>query len=112
MNQSRVDSYLIANAKYFESHQVAYLRDKLTSMEDEKLDLLIAVQLREPSFCIMISLAGGSMGMDRFYLGQTGLGIAKLLTAGGCGIWTIVDWFTAQSNAKRANMENLQRIIG
>jgi hypothetical protein len=112
MNQSRVDSYLIANAKYFESHQVAYLRDKLTSMEDEKFDLVLAVQLREPSFTVMISLAGGSMGMDRFYLGQTGLGVAKLLTAGGCGIWTIVDWFTAQSNARKVNMENLQRIVG
>ncbi|MEN9942049.1 MAG: hypothetical protein RLZZ91_50 [Bacteroidota bacterium] len=112
MTQSRVDSYLIANSKYFESHQVAYLRDKLTSMEDEKFDLVLAVQLREPSFTVMISLAGGSMGMDRFYLGQTGLGVAKLLTAGGCGIWTIVDWFTAQSNARKVNMENLQRIVG
>ena len=45
MNQSRVDSYLIANAKYFESHQVAYLRHKLSSMEDEKFDLVLAVQL-------------------------------------------------------------------
>ena len=56
MNQSRVDSYLIANARYFESHQVAYLRDKLTSMEDEKFDLVLAVQLREPSFTVMISI--------------------------------------------------------
>ena len=29
--------------------------------------------------------------MDRFYLGYTGLGVAKLLTVGGCGIWAIID---------------------
>ena len=33
----------------------------------------------------------GCYGIDRFYLGYTGLGIAKLLTFGGCGIWAIID---------------------
>jgi len=30
-------------------------------------------------------------GIDRIYLGYTGLGIVKLITAGGCGIWWIFD---------------------
>jgi hypothetical protein len=40
---------------------------------------------------IILSVVLGSLGIDRFYLGYTGLGIAKLLTLGGCGIWALID---------------------
>lgn len=33
----------------------------------------------------------GVFGIDRFYTGNTLLGVLKLLTFGGCGIWAVVD---------------------
>ena len=40
---------------------------------------------------LLLSIFVGGLGVDRFYLGYTGLGIAKLLTGGGCGIWWLID---------------------
>jgi hypothetical protein len=47
----------------------------------------------EKSFvtALILSILLGGLGIDRFYLGYTGLGIVKLLTGGGCGIWALID---------------------
>ncbi|MBA2481035.1 MAG: TM2 domain-containing protein [Planctomycetes bacterium] len=41
---------------------------------------------------ILLSFFLGGLGADRFYLGYIGLGVVKLLTFGGCGIWTLIDF--------------------
>jgi len=106
-----VDMYIATNAKHFESHQIPYLRDRLLALDDNMFIMIQSANLKDPSTALIISIFGGSYGIDRFYIGDTGLGVAKLLTLGGCGIWTIVDWFTIQSNTKKKNLENVQKFL-
>ena len=40
---------------------------------------------------LLLSYYLGWLGIDRFYLGYTGLGVLKLCTGGGCGVWWLVD---------------------
>lgn len=48
---------------------------------------------------------------DRIWLGDIGLGVIKILTLGGCGIWGLIDVFTAGSRADNYNRDKAREIV-
>jgi hypothetical protein len=40
---------------------------------------------------LLLSIFAGTLGIDRFYLGHVGLGLLKLFTFGGLGVWSLID---------------------
>ena len=47
--------------------------------------------LKSKTTAIILSVLLGQLGVDRFYLGYVGLGVVKLITCGGFGIWWLID---------------------
>jgi hypothetical protein len=47
---------------------------------------------------VIVAMGWGMCGVDRCFLGQVGLGVAKGLTCGGLFIWAIIDFFVLAYN--------------
>ncbi len=111
MEAQKVDMYVMSNAKFFESHQINVIRERLLAIDDSKWAMVSSIELKDPQTSLIISILAGSFGIDRFMIGDTGLGIGKLLTCGGFGLWTIIDWFMIKGATKEKNMQKIQPFL-
>ena len=111
------DSFLSANTANFPSEQLPSLRERLAQLDDSQANQVIAAaDVKNPTTALILSIFLGAFGVDRFYIGHTGLGIGKLLTTlllpvitFGLSffftwIWIVVDCFLIMNATKAANL--------
>lgn len=111
MEAQKIDMFILANGKFFESHQLPGIRERLITLDDSKWPLIQTVQFKDPTISLIVSLLAGPFGIDRFLIGDTGLGIGKLLTCGGLGVWTLVDWFLIMGATREKNFTKLNQLM-
>ena len=109
MDAQKVDMFIMSNSKYFESHQMNVIRERLIALDESKWAMISTLQFKDPTTSLIVSLLAGGLGIDRFMIGDSGIGVGKLLTCGGFGIWTIVDWFQIQKATREKNLQKIQK---
>lgn len=107
MEQQKVDLFIMTNKDYFPAEKLFILKEKLKTATDEQFNMISCLDFQSPTTMLLISLFLGSMGVDRFMLKDTGMGILKLLTGGLCGILTLVDLFSISKKTKENNLNKI-----
>lgn len=92
--------FIAANAGKFEPATLMAMKGELEKMSDEKITALMTVNYIDPTLILVIAIV---LGWERLFLDDIALGILKILTCYGLGIWWLVDIFTATSRAREYN---------
>ena len=110
MEQNKIDMIIASMGSKFPSEKLMLMRNQLEKVEDNKLMIIQSIDYKDPTTLLIVSIFLGHLGVDRFMLGETGLGLAKLFTCGGLGIWTLIDWFTVMDRTKEMNLRNFANV--
>lgn len=62
---------------------------------------------KDSGICVILAL----FCFDRFWLGDIGLGVLKYISGGGCGIWWLIDLFTAKTRADDYNRQKAMELL-
>lgn len=104
-------TFLIENQKKFRPTDIMNIKQNLDNMSAKQLWALHDLDFKDPTTSIILSILVGGLGIDRFYIGDIGLGVAKLLTGGGLGLWWLIDMFVISGKTKKNNAKELQEAM-
>lgn len=114
MNQLKVVEFLEQNKEYLfpnKEYTDMDVENALMAAPDGFEMSMRSIPFRKPSTVQIISVFPGSLGVDRFYLGDIKKGILKYFTFGGFGIWWIKDIISAKDRCRAYNCKKLMDAV-
>jgi TM2 domain-containing membrane protein YozV len=103
MEQNQVAQLIALYGGKFPAYSLMNLSSTLSQMDNTTASVILS-QTKDPIIVLVLSILVGGFGIDRIYIGDTTLGVLKLITCGGLGIWTIIDWFLIMEATKEKNL--------
>ena len=112
MESEQLNSILVVLSSKIPAGCIPSVRARLESSNVSAEEIMaLTNQMTEPTVAIILSIFLGVLGVDRFYIGDTGIGVGKLLTFGGCYIWWLIDIFLIIDATKQKNFERLSHYL-
>ena len=117
---------LMGYGKYFPEARLPEIKKILEELGPEKATQVLACGFKDPMTALVLGLFLGSMGVDRFYIGDNNTGALKLavfiigwvIVLITCGIlffipyiWNIIDLFYIMDATKDKNYQQLMMNI-
>lgn len=109
MKQELIQQFLLQNGECFDPLQQAEIQKSLEEIPDEKSAIVLGGSYQKPTIILIIAIL---LGWERFFLDDIGMGVVKVLTGYGCGIWWLIDIFSAKKRAYEYNYKKFQAALG
>jgi TM2 domain-containing membrane protein YozV len=115
MEQKQADQLIMMNSSKLAPEYIETIRERLLDMEYSQAAVYFA-NLKDPTLAIILSIIVGELGVDRFYIGDIGMGVGKLLVfiivgTISCGtlfwVWWLIDIFLIMGATRKKNSETL-----
>ncbi len=112
MKEESVRQILSMVSDKLPEEKLMVLKNKLADADDSKYDEIACANLHNPTHILLFSIFLGGFGVDRFMIGDVGLGVAKLLFGWlTCGIWPLIDIFMSYKSSKEKNFNKLMNLL-
>ena len=100
MRQELVQAFMLKNGDCFDFVAAQEVQKKLEALDDSNSAILYSLNLQKPTVMLIIAIL---LGWDRFFLDDIALGVVKVITCYGCGIWWLIDIFSAKKRTYEYN---------
>ena len=111
MDANKIDMFFVANGKKLPNDKAVVIREKMAQADDSRYATISSVELKDPTTMLLVSIFLGELGVDRFMMGEAGMGVLKLLTGGLCGILWLIDIISISGKVKEYNYNELMKIL-
>lgn len=108
MRAELVQAFMMKNGECFDMMAAQDVQRQLLELDDSKAPFFMSLGLQNPTLILVLAIF---TGWERFFLNDMAMGILKLITCYGCGIWWLIDIFSARNRTLEYNYKKFSEAV-